>query len=92
MADINRVPKGFPAPKFNLNEAEVPGTIGNLKRDWDRLVQTGDKGVAMLKMDRQDYINKSNKLFKLNQPTGLYPQGPHLTKIKAKLINILKKG
>ena len=33
--------------------------------DRDHIVLTADKGVAMLVMDKQDYINKANQL--LNQ-------------------------
>ena len=43
----------------------------------------------MVIMDRQDYINKSNKL--LTQPAyRAIPRGP-TNKIKTKLINILKR-
>ena len=53
------------------------------------LVITADKGVAMVAMDRQGYINKSNNL--LSQPVYRpIPQDP-TKKIKAKLITILKK-
>ena len=55
----------------------------------DCIVLTADKGVAMVIMDRQDYINKSNSL--LNQPTyRSIPWDPTNT-IKNKLINILKR-
>ena len=40
--------------------------LRELKRDRDRLVLTANKGVAIVIMERQDYINKSNKL--LTQP------------------------
>ena len=57
--------------------------------DRDCIVLTADKGVVMVIMDRQDYINKSNNL--LNQPTyRAIPQDPTNT-IKNKLINILKR-
>ena len=60
-----------------------------LKRDRDSIVLTTDKGVAMVIMDRQDYINKANHL--LNQPTyRAIPRDPTNT-IKNKLINILKR-
>ena len=55
----------------------------------DRLVLTANKGVAMVIMDRQDYINKSNQL--LSQPAyRSIPRDP-VNKIKTKLINILKR-
>ena len=41
--------------------------LRELKRDRDCIVLTADKGVAMVVMDRQDYINKANQL--LNQNT-----------------------
>ena len=60
-----------------------------LKRDRDHIVLTADKGVTMVIIDRQDYINKSNNL--LNQPTyRTIPQDPTNT-IKNKLISIPKR-
>ena len=45
------------------------------KTSRDFIVLTTDKGVAMVIMDRQDYINKSNHL--LNQSTyGQFPRTP----------------
>ena len=41
--------------------------LRELKKDRDRIVLTADKGVAMVVMDRQDYINNANHL--LNQNT-----------------------
>ena len=59
-AEINRVLRS------NLTTAQSQA-IRELKRDRDCIVLTADKGVAMMIMDRQDYINKSKHL--LNQPT-----------------------
>ena len=60
-----------------------------LKRDRNHIVLTADKGLAMVIMDRQDYINKAKHL--LNQPTyRAIPWDPTNT-IKNKLINILKR-
>ena len=68
--------------------AEVQA-IMELKRDKSRIVLTADKGVAMVVMDRQDYINKSINL--LAQPANRpIPKDP-ANKIKAKLITILRK-
>ena len=53
-------------PKPNLTKAQSQA-IKKLKRDRDCIVLTANKQVAMVIMDRQDYINKSNNL--LNQPT-----------------------
>ena len=63
--------------------------LRELKRDRDHIVLTADKGVTMVIMDRQEYINKANSL--LNQNTyRLIPQDPTTT-IKNKLISILKR-
>ena len=60
-----------------------------LKRDRDHIVLTADNGVAMIKMDRQEYINKANSLH--NQHTyRSIPRDP-TNSIKNKLISILKR-
>ena len=81
--------QGLPThPKPNLTKAQSQA-IRELKRDRDHIVLTEDKGVAMVIMDRQDYINKSKHL--LNQPTyKAISQDPTNT-IKNKFINILKR-
>ena len=87
-ADINRVLRSSHPPKPNLNKAEAQAHR-ELTRDKDKLVLTVNKGVAMVIMDRQDYINKSNKL--LSQLAyRVIPRDP-TNKIKTKLINILKR-
>ena len=65
-ADINKSPKVFPPSKPNLTKAQKLSFKGT-KRDRDCIVLTADKAVAMVIMDRQDYINKANHL--LNQNT-----------------------
>ena len=50
-------------PKPNLTKAQNLA-IRELKRDKDCIVLTADKGVAMVIMDRQDYISKANNLAK----------------------------
>ena len=60
-----------------------------LKRDRDCIVLTADKGVAMVIMDRQDYINKGNSLLNQNSYRSK-PRDPTNT-IKNKLISILKR-
>ena len=68
------IPKVFPPPKSNLTKVQSQA-IMELERDRDHIVLTADKGLAMVIMDRQDYINKSNNL--LNQPTyGAIPWDP----------------
>ena len=65
-ADINRVLRYSHPPKPNLTKAQN-SALRELKRDRDCRVLTADKGVAMVIMDRQDYINKAKHL--LNQST-----------------------
>ena len=64
-ADINRVLRSSHPPKPNLTKAQN-SALRELKRDRDRIVLTADKGVAMVVMDRQDYINKANHLLNQN--------------------------
>ena len=59
------------------------------KRDRDCIVLTADKGVAMVIMDRQDYINKANNLLNQNTYRSI-PRDP-INSIKNKLISILKR-
>ena len=66
MANINRVLRSSHPPKPNLTKAQN-SALRELKRDRNHIVLTADKGVAMVIMDRQDYINKANQL--LNQST-----------------------
>ena len=86
-ADINQVLRSS-NPQPNLTKAQSIA-LRELKRDRDCIVFTADKGVAMVIMDRQDYINKVNSF--LNQNTSrAIPQDPTNT-IKNKLICILKR-
>ena len=65
-ADINRVLRVSHPPKPNLTKAQH-SDFRELKRDRDHIILTADKGVTMVIMYRQDYINKANRL--LNQNT-----------------------
>ena len=71
---------------FHQKSWRFPLCIHHHKRGHD--IGT-NKGVAMVIMERQDYINNPKYLF--NQPTyRAIPQDPTNT-IKNKLINILKR-
>ena len=61
-AEINRVLRSSHLPKPNLTKSQLQA-----KRDRDCIVLTADKGVAMVIMDRLEYMNKSKHL--LNHPT-----------------------
>ena len=81
-------PKVFPPPKPSLTKTQTIA-LWELKRDRDCIVLTADKGIAMVIMDRQDYINKANSLLIQNSYRAL-PQDPTNT-IKNKLISIFKR-
>ena len=87
MADINRVLRSSHPPKPNLTKVQN-AALRELKRDRDCIVLTADKGVAMVVMDKQDYISKANQL--LNQNTYKVISKDPTNTIKNKLINILK--
>ena len=86
-ADVNRVLRSSHPPKPNLTKAQNIA-LRELKRDRDCIVLTADKRVAMVVMDKQDYINKANQL--LNQNTYKVISKDPTNTIKNKLINILK--
>ena len=87
MADINRVLRSS-HPQPNLTKAQNLA-LRELKRDRDCIVLTVDKGVAMVIMDRQDYINKANRLLNQNTYRSI-PRDP-TNSINNKLISILKR-
>ena len=63
--------------------------LAHLKKDKDRVILTADKGVAVVVMDREDYITKTESL--LSQPAyRLLPRDP-TNQIKAQLINKLRR-
>ena len=80
--------KSLSPPKPNLTKAPNLA-IRELKEDRDCIVLTADKGVAMVIMDRQDYISKANNL--LSQNTYRSLQWDPTNTIKNKPINILKR-
>ena len=87
-ANINRVLRSSHPPKPNLTKAQN-SALRELKRDRDCIVLTADKGVAMIIMDRQEYINKPNQLLNQNTYRSIVKDPTSL--IKNKLINILKR-
>ena len=86
--EVNRVLRSSHTPKPTLTEAQNLA-LRELKRDRDCIVLTADKRVAMVIMDRQDYINKANSL--LNQNTYRSITRDPTNYIKNKLISILKR-
>ena len=60
-----------------------------LKRDKDRLILTADKGMAMMVLDRKEYIEKAENL--LVQPAYRTIDRDTTNKLRAKLITILRR-
>ena len=63
---IKTILKKAKTPRQNITKEECKA-IGELKRDNNRLVLTADKGVALVVMDKEDYVQKAREL--LDQPT-----------------------
>ena len=71
----------------NITKEEL-NALKELKKDQDRIILTADKGVALVVMNRTDYITKSEEL--LNTSTyKRIPEDP-TKKQEARLVNILK--
>ena len=86
-ADINGLCRRAQAPKCNLTMEERK-VLTELKRDKDRIVLTADKGVTMVVLDRQGYIEKAKNL--LTQPAYMTFDRDPTNKLKAKLITALR--
>ena len=84
---LNRVLRSS-HPQGQIQQGRTLGHKG-VEKDKSRIMLTGDMGVAMVVMDRQEYVYKSNNL--INQPAYRpIPRDP-TSKIKAKHITILTK-
>ena len=88
-ADINSLLRRAKVPKSNLSKEESVAGLAQLKNDKDRVVLTADNGVAMVVMDKEDYIQKAESL--LTQPAYKTIDRDPTSKIKAKLITKLRK-
>ena len=87
-ADINTILRKGQPPKPNLNKEERRA-LSQLSKDQDRVILTADKEVAMVVLDKEDYISKSQEL--LSQPAYKeIPRDP-TNKIKAQLITNLRR-
>ena len=86
--EINGILKKGKIPKPNLDKEERTA-LHQLRKDKDRVILTADKGVAMVVLDKEDYINKAKEL--LNTPVYKeIPKDP-TNKIKAQLITKLRR-
>ena len=87
-ANINALLRKGKAPKPDLNKHERIA-LSQLKKDQDRVILTVDKGVALVVLDKDDYINKAWGL--LSQPAYKeIPKNP-TNRIKAQLITKLRR-
>ena len=60
-ADINSLLRKGKVPKPNLTKQERVG-LTQLKKDQNRVILTADKGVALVVMDKEEYISKAQEL------------------------------
>ena len=87
-ADINRVLRSSNVPKPNLSKEEQKALM-ELRKDSDWIVLSADKAVAMVLMDKKDYIDKATSL--LDQPAYRTINRDPTNKLKAKLITLPRK-
>ena len=86
--EINGILKKGKIPKPNLDKDERTA-LHQLRKDKDRVILMVDKGVTMVVLDKEDYINKTKDL--LNTPACReIPKDP-TNKIKAQLITKLRR-
>ena len=72
----------------NLNPAQSRA-LTQLKQDTSKVVLTADKGVAMVIMDQQEYINNVNTLLQDTNTYKVLSKDP-TTSLKSKLVTILR--
>ena len=86
--DINAILRKGQTPKSNLNKEERIA-LSQLRKDQDRVILTADKGVAMVVLDKEDYISKAQELLSQLAYKEI-PRDP-TNKIKAQLITKLRR-
>ena len=64
--EVKNVLKEVQLPRTNINKEEMKA-MKELKEDDTRMILTADKVVALVVMDKDNYIKKAEDL--LNQPT-----------------------
>ena len=85
--EVKNLLKKAKTPRSNISREEFQA-INELKRDDSRIILTADKGVAMVVLDKEEYIKKAKHL--LNQPTYKKIAEDPTSKQKARLIKLLK--
>ena len=85
--EVKHLLKKAITPRSNISKEEVQA-IQELKRDDSRIILTADKGVVMVVLNKEDYIQKAKHL--LNQPTYKKMKEDPTSKQKARLIKLLR--
>ena len=88
-SDMYRVLRHPHQLKPNLSKGEMEA-IKQLKADKNRVILTADKGVALVILEKKDYIEKAKQLLE-DTNTYITIQTDPTTKLKNKLITKLKK-
>ena len=86
--EINGILKKGKIPKPNLDKDERTA-LHQLRKDKDRVILMADKGVAMVVLDKEDYIKKAKDL--PNTPAYKEISKDPTNKIKAQLITKLRR-
>ena len=60
-AEIRGALRNAKEPKRNITKQEVQA-LAELKKDQSRVILTADKGVAIVILDKEDYIRKARSL------------------------------
>ena len=85
--EIKAILKNIRPPRPNISKKEEKA-IQELRKDQSKIVLTADKGVAMVVLEKDDYIRKSEDLLKKNTYRELAADPTN--KYKNKLISLLK--
>ena len=88
-AEIRGALRNAKEPKRNITKQEVQA-LAELKKDQSRVILTADKGVAIVILDKEDYIKKAKTLLEDQQTYRMLKSDP-TNRMKTKLINLLKK-
>ena len=76
-------------PRSNISWEEVQA-LAELKRDSSKVILTADKGVALVIIDKPEYINKAQEHLDDKKTYKEINTDP-TSKLKTKLISLLKK-
>ena len=85
--EVKKALKKTRRPTANITKEEYKA-INELKKDDSRMILTADKGVALVVIDKANYIKEAEEL--LNKPTYKKIPEDSTNRQKTKLINLLK--